>query len=161
MTNESLVTMLVGLGIFLVFFLIIFAAVAIVFVIGRWKFFKKAGKNGWEAIIPFYSDWVLVEVAGLDWYWFLALIANSILSILSSIIPLFGTLSYLGFVAVILARVCVFFNLSKRLHKDTSWIVLGTIFEPIMLTIAGFNNSITYDAEVPVTKNGIFDKDKQ
>lgn len=161
MTEESLVTMLVGLGIFLVIFLIIFAAFAVVFIIGRWKFFKKAGKNGWEAIIPFYSDWVLVEVAGLDWYWFLALIANAILSVLSSIIPLFGALSFLGYVAVILARVCIFFNLSKRLHKDTSWIVLGALFAPIMITIAGFSNSITYDATVPVTKNGVFDKDKQ
>ncbi len=158
MTEEGLTALLVGLGAFLIVFVLIFIAVAVVLLIGKWKFFKKAGKGGWEAIIPFYSDWVLVETAGLEWYWFLALIATYIFGILGNIIPLFSSLSFLGTVAVILARVCVFYNLSKRLNKDTSWVVLGTLFEPLMIAIAGYSNSITYDANVPVTKNAFFDK---
>ena len=161
MTNESFAALVVGLGVFLIFFAIFFIAIAVVLLIGRWKFYKKAGKNGWEAIIPFYSDWVLVEIAGLDWYWFLTLIASWIFAILGSIIPLFSSLGFLANVAVILGNLCVFYNISKRLHKDTSWIVLGTLFAPIMLAIAGYSKSITYDAEVPVTKNGLFDKNKQ
>lgn len=160
-TDEGLAAVIVGLGAFLIVLVVIAIALAVVFLIGRWKFFKKAGKNGWEAIIPFYSDWVLVEVAGLEWYWFLALIATTIFSVLGAIIPLFNSLSFLGSVAVIIGNICVFYNLSKRLHKDTSWIVLGTLFTPIMIAIAGFSKNITYDATVPVTKNGFFDKNKQ
>ena len=158
MTEESLATMLVGLGVFLIFFVIIAIAIAVVLLIGKWKFFKKAGKNGWEAIIPFYSDWVLVEIAGLDWYWFLALIATSIFAILGAIIPVFSSLSFVGNVAVIIGNVCVFYNLSKKLHKDTAWIVLGVFFSGIMIAIAGFSKTINYDASVPVTKNAFFDK---
>ena len=33
-------------------------------VVYRWKLFQKAGKNGWEAIIPFYSSWTLYEISG-------------------------------------------------------------------------------------------------
>lgn len=160
MTEESLTTLLVGLGAFLIFFVIIAIAIAVVLLIGRWKFFKKAGKNGWEAIIPFYSDWVLVEVAGLDWYWFLALIATTVFAVLGNIIPALGSLSFLGNIAVIIGNICVFYNLSKKLHKDTAWIVLGVIFSGIMIAVAGYSKTITYDASVPVTKNGIFDKNK-
>lgn len=161
MTEESIAALVVGLGAFIVVLIGIFIAAAVVLLIGKWKFFKKAGKNGWEAIIPFYSDWILVEIAGLDWYWFLALIAPTICSFLAAIIPLFSALSYLGFVASVLANICIFYNISKKLHKDTGWIVLGVLFSGIMIAIAGFSNAITYDASIPVTKNGLFDKDKQ
>lgn len=160
MSEESLAALLVSLGVFIIFIGIIALAVTVVLLIGKWKFFKKAGKNGWEAIIPFYSDWVLVEIAGLDWYWFLALIAGAIFTVLGSIIPAFSYLGGLANIAVILGRICVFYNLSKKLHKDTSWIVLGTLFEPVMCAVAGFSKTITYDAEVSVPKNGFFDKNK-
>ncbi len=161
MTEESIAAMIVGLGIFsifLIFFLVIICGLVVVLLIGKWKFYQKAGKNGWEAIIPFYSNWVLVEIAGLDWYWFLALIAGSICNVLGYIIPAFNYLGLLANIAVILAHVCVFYNLSKKIHKDTAWIVLGVFFSGIMLAIAGFSKTITYDATVPVTKNGFFDK---
>ena len=37
-------------------------------VIIRWKIFKKAGKNGWEALIPIYSSWTLFEISGYPGY---------------------------------------------------------------------------------------------
>ena len=58
---------------------IIFAiAIVIVEIIGRWKLFKKAGRNGWESIVPFYSNWVYVEIAGLNWWYFLLVSANAL-----------------------------------------------------------------------------------
>lgn len=50
-----------------VFILLLVIALYAVYVIGLWKLFKKAGKQGWEAIIPFYNTYVLVEISGLNW----------------------------------------------------------------------------------------------
>lgn len=158
MTEESLSALIVGLGAFIIVFALIFIAVAVILIIGKWKYFKKAGKGGWEAIIPFYSDWVLVETAGLEWYWFLAVIAPTIFSVLGNIISIFNSLSFVANIAMILGNVCIFYNISKRIHKDTAWIVLGTLFSPIMIAIAGFSSNITYDNTVEVTKNAFFDK---
>ena len=47
--------------IFVMLFLLFFiGAISIVSIICNWKLFKKAGKNGWEAIIPFYNSYVFV-----------------------------------------------------------------------------------------------------
>lgn len=61
-------------GFFVGFFLIIFA-VAILQLVATWKIFKKAGKNGWESIIPIYSNYVLFEIVGMKgWYAFLVFV---------------------------------------------------------------------------------------
>ena len=43
-------------------------------IIYTWKLFKKAGKGGWESLIPFYNKWVLVEISESNWWWFLLLV---------------------------------------------------------------------------------------
>ena len=43
----------------------------VVEIVAKWKLFKKAGRNGWESLIPIYSSWVLVEISSLNWWWFL------------------------------------------------------------------------------------------
>ena len=48
-----------SLAMFLMIFLVIFLAVYIVFIVAQWKLFKKAGKGGWEAIVPFPGVQVL------------------------------------------------------------------------------------------------------
>lgn len=49
MNNETLLAMGIITAIIILIILIPFC---ILYIIGRWKLFKKAGKNGWEAIIP-------------------------------------------------------------------------------------------------------------
>jgi hypothetical protein len=44
--------------------------VLLAFAIG-WKLFSKAGRPGWEAIVPFYNSWVLVTlICKLEPLWF-------------------------------------------------------------------------------------------
>lgn len=44
-------------------------AVVVVIIVALWKLFKKAGKPGWAAIIPFYNSYILCETAfGNGWY---------------------------------------------------------------------------------------------
>lgn len=37
----------------------------------RWKIFVKAGEPGWGALIPIYSEVLMLKVAGLSWWWIL------------------------------------------------------------------------------------------
>ena len=36
---------------------------------GYWKLFQKAGRRGWEALIPFYSDYVMLKISGRPVWW--------------------------------------------------------------------------------------------
>jgi len=41
---------------------------------GLWLLFKKAGKQGWEALIPFYREYVLAQLTGRPTWWVILLI---------------------------------------------------------------------------------------
>lgn len=59
-----------------VFFWILAIAAAVLTLVARWKVFKKANVDGWEALIPFHSDVVEMKLAGMHTgWWFLNLIA--------------------------------------------------------------------------------------
>lgn len=150
----------VGMALFLIIFFVVLGLIAIVAsifcLIGTYKFYEKMGVPGWKAIIPFYNQWVLVEMAGLDPYWFVLLIAPVVLSILSAILPFIGLLSWVGSLAMILAKISIYTNISKMLHKDTGWIICGVIFGPVMLAGAGFSNKTEIDKSMTFDKNGLF-----
>ena len=50
-------------------FMIVYLAIAVLYIAGMWGVFSKAGKPGWAAIIPFYNVWVLCEVTGHPGWW--------------------------------------------------------------------------------------------
>ena len=51
------------------------SAVSILGVIAMWLIFKKAGENGWKAIIPFYNSYILFKLVwGNGWKFLLLLI---------------------------------------------------------------------------------------
>ena len=145
-----------ALGAFLLVLVVVFVAVLIFMIVATWKMYKKAGKNGWESIIPFYSNWVYVEIAGLNWWWFFVSIAGSVITLstnssngetvsfnVGSIIALFGTF------------VCNY-NIAKKLHKDTGFAVLMTIFPVILIPMIAFSDKYTFDNNVSLSKNGPF-----
>ena len=49
---------------------IIFILAALGWHIGMFGMFKKAGMEGWKALIPFYNTWSMVEKMGLPKFWF-------------------------------------------------------------------------------------------
>jgi hypothetical protein len=92
-------------------------ALAIYVIIGEAKVFRKAGKPGWAVIIPFYSTWVICEIAELPgWY--------GIPLTLIGIIPTFGLIVIIPY-AFITARV------GKRFGKSS-------LFGAVMLSVLGF-----------------------
>ena len=131
---------------------IILIAFLVFYVIGLWKLFKKAGKQGWEAIIPYYNTWTLVEIVGLKWWWFLIAIVSSIISLLG-----LDNLSFIGTIASLVANINIYYNLSKIFNKSTGWIVLSVFFGWVTIPLLGYSNSEVWNAEARVTPNGLFD----
>ena len=62
----------VGMMIFIIVLLLFAVVAAIVTLVGQWKMFKKAGKDGYIALIPVYNVVAEMEMAGLPLYfWFI------------------------------------------------------------------------------------------
>jgi hypothetical protein len=52
-------------------FMLVMLAIAVVFIIGMWKVFTKAGQPGWASIIPIYNIYILLKIAGRPGWWLL------------------------------------------------------------------------------------------
>lgn len=145
---DSIFGVIGGLAIFGIILLLLALAVYIVQIIGLWKVYKKAGKGGWEAIIPYYCNWVLVEVAGLNWWWFLFFFAPLVLGWIG--------LGWLGTLAYLFAKFNCYYNLAKKFNKGTGFAVCLTLFTPICIPMLGFSKNNLYNTGVAVSKNGVF-----
>ena len=49
--------------------MIVVVAIMVVFIIGVWKVFVKAGQPGWAVLIPFYNAYILLKIAGRPGWW--------------------------------------------------------------------------------------------
>lgn len=140
---SSVIVMIGFLGFFLAIILI---TIAVLYLVGLWKLFQKAGRKGWEAIIPFYNSWVLVEISGLAWWYALLIIFSTIITK--------GNLDFILSIGSIVATFFLSYNISKKLHKDTGFAILMTIFPFIMIPLIGFSDKYQFDFSVEVSENG-------
>lgn len=141
-------SLLGGIFVALMIVLVITLAIMIVQLIAYWKIYKKAGKGGWEAIVPFYCNWIIVKIAGLKWYWFLFFFAPLVSS--------FANLEILGWLAYLFGTFNCFYNISKRFNKGLGFAICFTLFTPICAAILGFSKKAIYDKNIPVSPNGVF-----
>jgi len=51
--------------------LLVWLAILVVFIVGMWRVFVKAGQPGWAVIIPIYNVYVLLKIAGRPGWWLL------------------------------------------------------------------------------------------
>ena len=152
--NSNTWSTLLGAGLLFAFFVCCLLVILLVlYLVGKCKLYKKAGRNGWEAIVPFYSDWVYVEMAGLKYWYFFLLIAGSI----SFAVNVDDNIRISSEMLRIVSLIGLFFcnyNISKKLHKDTLFAVLMTLFPYILVPIVGFSNKYEWDDSVVVNENG-------
>lgn len=66
----SLDGLIAVLGAFFIVLLIIGIAATVLTLVGQWKMFKKAGKEGYIALIPVYNVIVEMQLGGMPIYWF-------------------------------------------------------------------------------------------
>jgi len=50
---------------------LVMLAIFVVFIIGVWKVFVKAGQPGWAVLIPIYNIYIVVKIAGRPGWWLL------------------------------------------------------------------------------------------
>lgn len=146
---EGILWSIIGsMMLFLWWILILLIPVLIIYLVALWRLFKKAGRKGWEAIVPFYNTWVLAEISGVAWWYPLIIILSGFEAagdgILGSILSL----------ASILSSFFIYYNLSKKFHRGVGHAVLLTLFPWIMVPIMGFSSNYQYDKDVEVSENG-------
>jgi len=116
---------------FLIFVYIVALAVSIFTIVCNWKVFKKAGKNGWEAIVPIYNFVVLLEITGLPmWYLVLFLVP------VGNVVVLF----------------LIYIELAKKFGQSAGFGVGLALLNPIFMAILAFNKNYVYQA-APVSPN--------
>ena len=113
-------------------------AISIFLIVSMWKIFKKAGKQGWESIVPIYNVIVMLEISGLPmWY------------IVLYIIPF----------ANIYAMFKTYIELAKKFGKGTGFGVLTVFFPYVCFPILGFSNcsyeGVTNSSNGSVSNNNI------
>lgn len=130
--------------------IIIITIYLIVNIIATWKVFKKAGRNGWESIVPIYSYWVLTEIAGLNWWWFLLLIID--VAFKFEIEGLTLAINLCGF----FASFNCYYNIARKFGKNKKTSIFAGMFPFIFILIFGFSKKEVYNVNIPVSSNGIF-----
>jgi len=121
----------------------------LVYIVSLWKLFKKAGKNGWEAIIPIYNIYVLIQISGLHWWYF-------ILAILPTICIILGwyKLLVLSCLVPMIVNFFIYYNIAKRMKKSPVLFgILGVFFKFIAVLCLGFSKE-TIDNRIKVSANG-------
>lgn len=108
---------------FLITMLLIFLVVFVFFAICMAKIFTKAGRKWWEAIIPIYSTYVLLQIVGRPGWWLL--------------------LYFIPFVNFIIS-IIVYIDLAKAFGKDVLVGILLLLVPIIMLPIFAFGKSFQY-----------------
>lgn len=144
-----------GYIIFLIIGLVLLAFI-IFYLVCLSQLFKKAGKKGWEAIVPFYNTYVLIEIAGLNWWYFLIAISETICITIGS-----ENLNLITGLAASVVNFFVFYNLAKKMHKDPIGIAIGGALIPeIIVIILGLSNNYQYNSSVQVSPNGPIEDSK-
>lgn len=109
-----------GLGAGLMIYNLVILAFIIVSIVAMWKVYSKAGRPGWAAIVPFYSDYVLFDV-----------VYGNGLKFLLLLVPLYN----------IYLRIKVTLDLAKAFGKSTGFGV-GLIFlPPVFLSMLAFGDA--------------------
>lgn len=103
---------------------IVFGALTIISLYGLWLLFKKAGKQGWEAIIPLYREYVMAQLVGRPTWWIIWLF-----------VPIVNIFIFYGF----------YLDLVKAFGKRRFWENAAAVVVPfIVLPMWGRDPSVKY-----------------
>ncbi len=142
----------------ILFFSVIAIAVGVATIIGEWKVFEKAGKPGWISLIPFYNNWTLFEISGVNPLFILFSVGGLILNVFGSLFNVMGNSqemfyavsiifnlgsSALNIVFIVFA-VMAALNLAKCFGKSSAYGV-GLFFIPVVFYLMlGFDKNANY-----------------
>ena len=130
------------LVLFTVIFIILGLLCYIIYAIGAWKVFEKAGQSGWKAIIPIYNSYIFYKISwSINFFWiFIAA------GLLSSILRdsdnfLFAALATITSIITLVLTFIQNQKLALAFNKGLGF-TLGLFFlNPIFMLILGFGSS--------------------
>lgn len=133
--------MAAGFGVFAAVYAIFLFVIAILLIVALWKVFEKAGEQGWKALIPVYSSYMLYKIAWDKKAFWIAIVLGLLSGFLMGI-PLIGPL--LGFISALLAGLIEIFCCVKlaKAFGHSGWFAAGLILlSPIFILILAFDKS--------------------
>src|SRR5690606_37136453 len=95
--------------------LILLLAVVLLMIVSMWKIFEKAGRPGWEAIIPIYNAYILLKIVGKPGWWLILFI-----------IP------FVNYVFIIWTYNMLSKSFGKNEGFTVGMVLLGIVFFPIL-----------------------------
>ena len=134
-SSAGLGAALAALGVIAIIFVIIGLAAGVLLLIGLYKMFKKAGRNGYEGLIPLHNTFVLFEISGINPIWILGIVFGSVISA----IPIIGSFAFA--VYTIFVSVWLNIRLARAFGKTTGYGVLMFFFPYVMYPVLGFGNA--------------------
>jgi len=125
---------------------------SIICLVAQWKLFQKAGRKGWEILIPFYNEWVLFKITGLNWWYFVISIVAGLLVYTKNLVIILLILAVEYY--IIFAR---YYNIAKKAKQNPILYGLLAIFVPyVPILVLGLSKNITYDNNIKVSEHGPF-----
>lgn len=125
-------------------FVFIFDFVLVFSIVGMWKTFKKAGRSGWEALVPFYGIVIQCEISGINPYWLIVVVVTSMFSFLLPFIGLLLAIFFAIYFVVILS-ISTARSFGKEDIFGIGLLLLGAVFWPLL----GFSDA-EYKGPTPV-----------
>lgn len=117
-----------GIFVFVIFVLGIITAVA------AWMLFDRAGRKGWEALVPYHNVYVGLELAGRPTVWVLFIVFGGFVAI----VPLLGPLLY--FIGILVLAVVVGMDFAQSFGRSSSFGVGIGLLPFVFLPILAFSN---------------------
>ena len=123
----------------------------ILFWIGMWRFFKKCGKKGWYALIPFLNYYEIAKIADREKSGRVTMITSVLFEVLNIMLNAIGSevttgivvFVYVLWVAVgvvnLVYSIRVFNGLAERFGRTKKWTVLWVFADAIAAIIWGFD----------------------
>ena len=123
---------------------VIIVICAIIIIVAEVKMFKKGKQPGWAAIVPFYNQYVLCKMVGVNPWWVLITVVASFI----------GEVPYVG--TIILLAVSIYYAIltgvstARAFGKDDAFAV-GLILLPVVFyPILGFGKAEYVGADNPM-----------
>ncbi|MDB5163871.1 MAG: hypothetical protein JWS12_489 [Candidatus Saccharibacteria bacterium] len=118
-------------------FLIVWLVVIVVLLASMWKLFEKAGRPGWNALIPLYNTWVLAEIVGKPGYW--------------GLYPIAGIIPLVGWLVAVAGTIYFSIETAKVFGKEPTFAILLVILPFIGYPILGFGDAKYHAPAAPTS----------
>lgn len=139
--SDSLIAAIMG---YTLFFVILVIGLAVVSLVAYWKIFVKAGKEGWEGIIPIYNVYKLFEISWDTrnfWIYIAAIGCFILLSPFSSSNAFVGILTTMLSILQFVWMVRLMNHISISFGKSTGFTIGLVLLNFIFILILAFGDA--------------------